>query len=99
MAKLTTILQSLSLDLAGTVRWHEAQSTLLRTPEWHRDPELQKIEPIDVLAVFEEEVRKAESEANQARQRAAEEKRRRARKAREDFAVSLRGRRNTLEVP
>lgn len=87
MAKLTKILQSPSLDLAGSVRWREAQATIFRSPEWHRDPELQKVEPIDVLAVFEDEVRKAESEATQARQRANEEKRRRARKAREDFVV------------
>lgn len=89
MSKLTSILRSLSLDLAGPVRWQEARSTLFRTAEWHRDPELQKIDQIDVLAVFEEEVRKAEKEANEVRARAAEEKRRRGRKARDEFVVSL----------
>lgn len=87
MTKVTSILQSLSLDLAGAVHWQEARATLFRTPEWHRDSELQKIEPIDVLTVFEDEVRKAEKEVSDARQKLAEEKRRRGRKARDDFVV------------
>ncbi|KAK4698602.1 pre-mRNA-processing factor 40, partial [Phenoliferia sp. Uapishka_3] len=85
--KVTAILQSLSLDIAGTVRWREAQSTLYATPEWTNDYELQKLEPIDLLGVFEDELRKAEKEMMEAKQKAGEEKRRRGRKAREDFLV------------
>lgn len=88
MHKLSDILQSLELDLAGAVRWQDARSTITRTSEWHRDPELQKVDPIDILAVFEEEVRKAEKEASELRHRTTDEKRRKARKAREDFKVS-----------
>ncbi|GAA5997735.1 uncharacterized protein JCM10292_006777 [Rhodotorula paludigena] len=89
MDKLTAILQSLSLDLAGPVRWADARALVMRTPEWHRDGELQRIELVDMLAVFEDEVRRAEHEAQGARQKAAEDKRRRARKARDDFNALL----------
>lgn len=43
----------------------------------------------DVLQVFEEQVRKKEIEGDAARVKAAEEKRRRGRRAREDFTVRL----------
>lgn len=87
MDKVSGLLRNLSLDLAGSVRWRDAQATIYATPEWKKDYELQRLEPIDLLAVFEDELRKAEKDAHDARQRAAEEKRRRGRKAREDFAV------------
>ncbi|GAA5940174.1 uncharacterized protein JCM15063_001728 [Sporobolomyces koalae] len=89
MDKLTRILESLELDLAGPIRWQEIRATLYRTPEWHRDPELQRIEPIDMLTVVEDEVRRADKELAEQRQRAAEEKRRKARKAREEYRVLL----------
>ncbi|BGP47823.1 U1 snRNP protein [Rhodotorula kratochvilovae] len=89
MDKVTAILQSLALDLAGPVRWSDARGLVMRTPEWHRDPELQRIEPIDLLTVFEDEVRRAEKEMADARARVAEEKRRRGRKARDDFNALL----------
>ncbi|GAA5953099.1 hypothetical protein JCM21900_005067 [Sporobolomyces salmonicolor] len=89
MDKLTKILESLQLDLAGPVRWQDVRATLYRTPEWHRDPELQRIEMIDMLTVVEDEVRKAEKELAEQRQRVAEEKRRRGRKARDDFIALL----------
>lgn len=89
MEKVTVILRSLSLDLAGSVKWRDAQSTLSRTPEWQNDSELQIVDPIDVLTIFEEEVKKAERESNDTRKRLAEEKRRRERKSREKFVVSL----------
>ncbi|GAA5897497.1 hypothetical protein JCM5296_001143 [Sporobolomyces johnsonii] len=89
MDKLTKILESLQLDLAGPVRWQDVRATLYRTPEWHRDPELQRIEMIDMLTVVEDEVRKAEKELAEQRQRLAEEKRRRGRKARDDFIALL----------
>ncbi|GAA6007728.1 hypothetical protein JCM10207_004855 [Rhodosporidiobolus poonsookiae] len=85
MDKLTAILQSLQLDLAGPVRWQDVRNMFYRTPEWHRDPELQRIEPIDMLTVFEDEVLRAEKELAEQRQRVAEEKRRKARRARDDF--------------
>lgn len=87
MEKVSNILQSLSLDLAGTVRWREAQMTIVHSPDWQDDSELQRIEPLDILAVYEEELRKAEKEASDLRNRHAEEKRRRGRKAREEFIV------------
>ncbi|GAA5968719.1 hypothetical protein JCM11641_000709 [Rhodosporidiobolus odoratus] len=89
MDKLTAILQSLQLDLAGPVRWQEARAMFYRTPEWHRDPELQGIEPIDMLTVYEDEVRRAEKELAEQRQRVAEEKRRKARRARDEFNALL----------
>lgn len=87
MEKLAEILRSLDLDLAGAIRWQDARSIIYRTSEWHSDPELQKVDPIDILAVFEDEVRKAEKEAHELKQKTAEEKRRQARKARDDFKV------------
>ncbi|GAA6050225.1 hypothetical protein JCM3770_002746 [Rhodotorula araucariae] len=89
MDKVTAILQSLALDLAGPVRWVDARTLVMRTPEWHRDPELQRIEAIDLLTVFEDEVRRAEKEVADARARVAEEKRRRGRKTRDDFNALL----------
>ena len=62
----------------------------MRTPEWHRDPELQRIEPIDMITVFEDEVQRAEKELAEVRQWRAEERRRKARKAREGFNELLR---------
>jgi pre-mRNA-processing factor 40 len=88
MDKLTAILQTLQLDLAGPVRWQDVRTMFVRTPEWHRDPELQCIEPIDMLTVFEDEVRRAEKELAEQRQRTAEEKRRKARRARDEFNVN-----------
>ncbi|KAI5478245.1 formin binding protein [Pseudohyphozyma bogoriensis] len=87
--KVTKILQSLSLDLAGTVRWRDAREAIFQSEEWQRDPELQKIEPVDLLTVYEDELKKAEKEASETRQKTAEEKRRRARKAREQFQKLL----------
>ncbi|KAL8292499.1 hypothetical protein RQP46_001111 [Phenoliferia psychrophenolica] len=89
MDKVAGILQALSLDIAGSVRWREAQSTIYSTPEWANDHELQRLEPIDLLAVFEDELHKAEKEARDAKQRTVEEKRRRGRKSREDFVTLL----------
>lgn len=90
MDKLTAIFQSLQLDLAGPVRWQDARGLIMRTPEWHRDPELQRIEPIDMITVFEDEVQRAEKELAEVRQRRAEDRRRKARKAREGFNELLR---------
>ena len=85
--KLTNVMQALSLDLAGTVRWRDAQEVIARTTEWQTDEELRLIDPLDVLAIFEEEVKKAEKESNELRHASSEEKRRRNRKAREAFVV------------
>lgn len=85
MDKLTAIFQSLQLDLAGPVRWQDARGLIMRTPEWHRDAELQRIEPIDMITVFEDEVQRAEKQFAESKQRRNEDKRRRARKARERF--------------
>ncbi|GAA5830706.1 hypothetical protein JCM11251_001050 [Rhodosporidiobolus azoricus] len=89
MDKLTAILQTLQLDLAGPVRWQDVRIMFQRTTDWHRDPELQRIEPIDMLTVFEDEVRRAEKELAEQRQRVQEEKRRKARRARDDFNALL----------
>ncbi|KAM0787405.1 hypothetical protein ACM66B_003489 [Microbotryomycetes sp. NB124-2] len=89
MDKITKILQGLELDLAGTVRWQDVRNAVISTPEWTRDSELQKIEPIDVLIVYEDELRKAEKEANEARSKQNEERRRKHRKAREAFMAFL----------
>ncbi|SCV67520.1 BQ2448_5131 [Microbotryum intermedium] len=89
LEKLTSILRSLNLDLAGPLRWQEACSTIVRTPEWHRGPELQKIEPLDILNVFEEQVKIAEKEAIEGRARQVNDKKRRARKARDGFKELL----------
>lgn len=89
MTKIGTLLQSLSLDLAGPLKWKDVQATIMSTPEWQEDLELQRIAPIDILAVYEEELSKAERESNEERRRTGEEKRRRARKAREAFVVRI----------
>lgn len=88
IAKLTYLIKGLALDLGGTVKWREAQEVILRLPDWQTDPDLQRIEPVDFLGIFEEEVKIAEKEHNETRAKSAEEKRRRGRKAREGFNVS-----------
>jgi pre-mRNA-processing factor 40 len=89
LAKLANIFQSLSLDLAGPLRWREVHSTILSTQAWQSDPNLQRIAQVDILAAYEEELNKAEREQGDERRRVGEEKRRRNRKAREAFVVSL----------
>lgn len=87
LAKLANIFQALSLDLAGPLRWRDVHSTILSTQAWQSDPDLQRIAQVDILAVYEEELNKAEREQGDERRRVGEEKRRRARKAREAFVV------------
>ncbi|KAK4055996.1 U1 snRNP protein [Microbotryomycetes sp. JL221] len=89
MDKVTQILQSLELDLAGSVKWQDVRAAVQSAPQFLRDTELQKIEPIDVLNVYEDELRKSEKEANELRAKQNEERRRRHRKARDEFVALL----------
>ncbi len=85
MAKLSTTLRSLQLDLSGPLRWRDAHQLILRTPDYQHSSQLQQIDPADILTVFEEEVRLADRDAAEARARRGADKRREARRARGRF--------------
>lgn len=89
MAKLSTTLRSLQLDLSGPLRWRDAHQLILRTPDYQHSIQLQQIAPLDILTVFEEEVRLADRDAAEARARRASDKRREARRARDRFGELL----------
>ncbi|KAH8914938.1 hypothetical protein BT69DRAFT_1325770 [Atractiella rhizophila] len=88
MAKLTNLFKSLNIDLLS-LRWRDAQQTVVRTEEWKEDATLRSIEDIDFLITFEDAVKDAERAANEGRQKAKDEKKRRARKNREAFLELL----------
>jgi len=89
MAKLSTTLRSLQLDLSGPLRWRDAHQLLLRTPDFQHSVQLQQTDPLDILTVFEEEVRLADRDAAEARARRATDRRREARRARDKFDALL----------
>lgn len=79
----------MALDLAGPIRWRDVREAITRTPQWQADLQLQTIDPIDILTIYEDELRMAEKALNEAKSRATEEKRRSGRKAREAFIVRV----------
>ena len=89
MAKLSTTLRSLQLDLSGPLRWRDAHQRLLRTPDYQYSSQLQQTDTADILTVFEEEVRLADRDAAEQRARRTADRRRDARRARERFDALL----------
>jgi pre-mRNA-processing factor 40 len=85
--KLSDLISSLSLDI--DTPWREAREIVMRDRAWGNDPELQQIDMLDFLAVFEENVKAKEAEAIEIKAKQREEKRRRQRKVREAYVVRL----------
>jgi pre-mRNA-processing factor 40 len=70
-------------------RWREARKRLETSDEWAEDSELANLPTLDILLAFEDYSRVREREYEEQMRRAAVEKTRKERKAREGFRVSL----------
>lgn len=81
--KLAVILKNLDLD--PSVRFQDGLRIVRDTKEWKDDPELQIIEPLDFLIVFEESIKRAEQEYAAQKQREKIEKQRLVRKTRQAY--------------
>lgn len=71
------------------VPWRQGHATLLRSHAIRDDPDLRSMEDLQMLIVWEDEVKRAEREANEIRQRDKEAHRRSGRKARTAFRALL----------
>lgn len=78
-----------SLDVTVSTPWREAHNMILSSSEFKADPELQKIESIDILGVYDDYSRQLEQEHEEESRKARIEHVRKARKAREGFKALL----------
>lgn len=85
--KLASVLKNLSLDLS--VRFQSATNIIRGTKEWSEDTELQSMDPLDFLIVYEENVKRMEQEADQKRLKEKTERQRQIRKNREAYIALL----------
>jgi pre-mRNA-processing factor 40 len=85
--KLGQLISSLQLEI--DTPWREARERAMRDRAWSNDVELQQIDMLDFLTVFEENVKAKETEAIEIKAKQREEKRRRQRKVREAYVVRL----------
>lgn len=65
-----------------SVQWRQGHALITRSPAMRDDEDLRRMEDLDILIVFEEQVKRAEREANELRQKDKEARRRAGRKAR-----------------
>lgn len=79
-----------NLDITVASRWHEARETILRSETFTADPQLAKMETLDMLVVYDEYARQLEKVFDEESRRLRNEHRRRARKARDGFKALLR---------
>ena len=77
------------LDISVSTRWRAAHEIILSSPSWRADPQLQKIDTIDMLGVYDDYSRQLEQEHEEDSRRHRIESIRRARKAREGFKALL----------
>ena len=85
--KLAAILNKLDIDLG--VKYNDARGMVRNSPEWIEDTQLQGIEPLDFLIVYEESVKKSEQEAEKLKHKAKVERQRQIRKNREAYIALL----------
>lgn len=85
--KLASILKNLSLDLS--VRFQSATNVIRGTKEWSEDTELQSMDPLDFLIVYEENVKRMEQETDQRTLKEKTERQRQIRKNREAYIALL----------
>lgn len=88
IAALTKLIRNLDITVAS--RWHDAREIITRSDAFGADPQLAKMEPLDMLVVYDEYVRQLEKEYDEESRRLRAEHRRRARKARDAFKALLR---------
>lgn len=77
------------LDITVTTRWRVGHDIILRSDAFRTDQQLQKMETLDILNVFDEYTRQLEKEFEETAHKARVEQRRRARKARDGFKALL----------
>lgn len=77
------------LDISVSTRWRAAHDIILSSPSWRADPNLQKIDTIDMLGVYDDYSRQLEQEHEEESRRYRIETIRRARKGREGFKALL----------
>ncbi|KAJ3522006.1 hypothetical protein NMY22_g12072 [Coprinellus aureogranulatus] len=87
VAKVMAMFKELNVDV--TTRWRQAHAMLKESDEWRQDTELQTLPSLDVLLAFEDYSRVREREYEEQQRRAAVEKTRKERKAREGFKALL----------
>lgn len=83
--KVVSLFKDLGVD--ALTKWRKAHDLVLRSEEWETDAELRTLPALDVLLAFEDYSRVQEREFDEQMRRAAVEKTRRERKAREAFKV------------
>jgi pre-mRNA-processing factor 40 len=77
------------LDLNVSTRWRAAHEVILGAPAFRQNPEMQKVETIDILTVWGDYSRQLEQEHETESKRLRIERVRKARKAREGFVALL----------
>ncbi|KAF6761533.1 pre-mRNA-processing protein prp40 [Ephemerocybe angulata] len=87
VSKVVSLFKELNVDV--TTRWRQAHSMLRESEDWNEDPELQSLPSLDILLAFEDYSRVREREYEEQQRRAAVEKTRKERKAREGFKALL----------
>ncbi|KAK4685027.1 pre-mRNA-processing factor 40, partial [Tremellales sp. Uapishka_1] len=90
----TKNLQTLSalvrnLDITVSTRWRSAHDIILSSPAFRSDPDLQKVETLDILTVYDDYSRQLEREHEESTRRSQKELARKGRKAREGFKSLL----------
>ncbi|KZV94551.1 hypothetical protein EXIGLDRAFT_736585 [Exidia glandulosa HHB12029] len=87
MEKVVQLFKMLGVDVL--TRWRTAQTSLAASDGWRNDEKLQTLPELDVLLAFEDYSRVQEREYEETKNRAAMEKRKKERKAREGFRALL----------
>lgn len=77
------------LDVSVSTRWRAAHDVILSAPAFRADEDLQQIETIDILGVWDDYSRQLEAEHETESRRLKVEQARKARKAREGFVALL----------
>lgn len=85
--KLSALIRRLDIDI--TTRWRGAYEAILSSSPWKSDPELQTIETIDMLDIYDEYNRELEKDFDVDSRRQRIDRVRFARKARDDFRAML----------
>lgn len=92
--KLTNLLRAHEdkLNLPGEfemIQWRVAQEAILQSEDFQNDEDLRKMDDLDMLIVFEEEIKRAEKEAMELKAKQKDEKRRSCRKIRAAYIQLL----------
>ncbi|WVO18238.1 hypothetical protein L204_105946 [Cryptococcus depauperatus] len=84
---LTDLIPTLSISVS--TRWRAAHDLIISSPEFQSDRDLQKVEALDMIKVYEDYIYKLEQEHKEESRKLKIEHTRNARKAREGFKALL----------